>query len=215
MQIDDLVLVKRVAWKGRHKIQNKWEPEEYVVLSQQYKSVPVYKVKSVGIGKERVLHRNMLLPLGIKFVPENDPDIDSDQREEPEYEQCQVEKQISENLPQTTNIENMTPSAQFNFKHGQDIISSEVGHFETPVEHVEHTQQGSMATPTATSTDQLIDPNTSLDPKFLIPIEDTVSSDPTQSTYLSNKDIDPSIGLPSTKDNSDSDENRRVFRLCG
>ena len=32
LQVDDLVLVKRVAWKGRHKIQNKWEPDEYVVV---------------------------------------------------------------------------------------------------------------------------------------------------------------------------------------
>ena len=104
MQIDDLVLVKRVAWKGRHKIQNKWEPEEYVVLSQPNKSVPVYRVKPVGNGKERVLHRNVLLPLGIKFVPENDSDTDSDPEVEPEFEQCQVEKQISEKFPQTTNI---------------------------------------------------------------------------------------------------------------
>ena len=49
-------------------------------------------------------------------------------------------------------------------------------------------QQGSMAAPTAISTDQLIDPNMSLDPKFLVPIEDTVGSDPTQSTHLSDKD---------------------------
>ena len=68
LQINDLVLVKRVAWKGRHKIQNKWEPEEYLILSQPNKSIPVYKVKHVGNGKERVFHRNMLLPLGIKFV---------------------------------------------------------------------------------------------------------------------------------------------------
>ena len=44
LEIDDLVLVKRVAWKGRHKIQNKWEPEEYVVLEQPNRSAPVYKV---------------------------------------------------------------------------------------------------------------------------------------------------------------------------
>ena len=25
LQVNDIVLVKRVAWKGRHKIQNKWE----------------------------------------------------------------------------------------------------------------------------------------------------------------------------------------------
>ena len=111
LQIDDLVLVKRVAWKGRHKIQNKWEPEEYIVLSQPNKSIPVYRVKPVSNGKERVLHRNMLLPLVIKFVLENDSDIDSDQGEKPEFEQCQVERQISEKLPQTTDIENMTPLA--------------------------------------------------------------------------------------------------------
>ena len=51
-------------------------------------SISVYKVKSVANSKERILHRNMLLPLGIKFIPEHDSDIDSDQEEEPENEQC-------------------------------------------------------------------------------------------------------------------------------
>ena len=46
----------------------------------------------------------MLLPLGIKFVPEYDSGIDSDQEEEPEFEQCQVEGKISENVPQITDI---------------------------------------------------------------------------------------------------------------
>ena len=104
LQIDDLVLLKRVAWKGRHKIQNKWEPEEYIVLEQPNKSIPVYRVELISNGKERVLHRNMLLLLGIKFVPENDSDIDSDQGEEPEFELCQVERQISESVPRTTDL---------------------------------------------------------------------------------------------------------------
>ena len=78
LQIDDLVVVKRVAWKGRHKIQNKWEPDEYVVLEQPNKRILVYNVKPVSNGKERVLHRNMLLTLGIKFIPEVDSDIESD-----------------------------------------------------------------------------------------------------------------------------------------
>ena len=29
---NDIVLVKRVAWKGRHKIQNKWDPNEYIIV---------------------------------------------------------------------------------------------------------------------------------------------------------------------------------------
>ena len=56
------------------------------------KRIPVYKVKPVGNGKERVLHRNMLLHLGINFFPEIDPDTKSDEEEEPEFELCPVEK---------------------------------------------------------------------------------------------------------------------------
>ena len=56
LQVDDLVLVKRVAWNGTHKIQNKWEPDEYVVVSQTNKNVPVYNMKPIGEGKESVLH---------------------------------------------------------------------------------------------------------------------------------------------------------------
>ena len=118
LHIDYLVLVKRVAWKGRHKIQDKWEPDKYVVLDQPNKRIPVYKVKLVGNGKERMLHRNMLLPLGIKFIPEVNSDIESDQEEEPEFEPCQVEKQITENIPHTTHIQNIAPLAQSDMEHG-------------------------------------------------------------------------------------------------
>ena len=79
----------------------------------------------------------MLLPLGIKFVPENDSDIDSHQGEKQKFEQCQVEMQISEKIPQTIDIENMTPLAQSNLEHGQDFIVPELEHVETPVDHDE------------------------------------------------------------------------------
>ena len=61
----------------------------------------------------------------------------------------------------------MTPLAQSNLEHGQDIESSKVEHAETPVDHVSNIQQGSIAPLTAISTEQLIDPNMSLDPEFL------------------------------------------------
>ena len=138
----------------------------------------------------------MLLPLGIKFVLENDSDIESDQ-EEPEYKQYQVERQISKTEPQFSIVDDMTPLAQSNLEHGQDIVSSKV---ETPDDHASNLQPGSMTCPTAISTDQLIDPNMSLDPEFLVPIEETVGSDPTQSTHLSNKDVTLSLVLPSTNE---------------
>ena len=65
-------------------------------------------------------------------------------------------------------------------------------------------QQGSMAPPSAFSSDQLIDPQMSLDPQFLVPTEDSVGSVPTQVTHVTDKYNDTSLKLPSTEDNSDS-----------
>ena len=58
-----------------------------------------------------------------------------------------------------------------------------------------------MVPPIDISTDQLIDPNMSLDPELLVPIEETVGSDPTQTTHLSNEKFDTSLVLPSTENN--------------
>ena len=75
LQVNDLVLVKIVAHKTRHKIQDKWESEEYIVLEQPIPGTPVYRVRPVTGTKVRTLHRNLLLPLGVKYQP----DIDSDE----------------------------------------------------------------------------------------------------------------------------------------
>ena len=64
LQEKDVVLVKIVAHKGRHKLQDKWEPEEYVVVEQPIAGTPVYKVQPVTGCNIRTLHRNLLLPLG-------------------------------------------------------------------------------------------------------------------------------------------------------
>ena len=69
------MLVKIVAHKARHKIQDKWESEEYIVLEQPIPGTPVYRVRPVTGTKVRTLHRNLLLPLGVKYQP----DIDSDE----------------------------------------------------------------------------------------------------------------------------------------
>ena len=71
---NDLVLVKIVAHKGRHKLQDRWEPEEYVVIDQPITGTPVYKVKPVNGDNVRTLHRNLLLPLGVKLEPDYESD---------------------------------------------------------------------------------------------------------------------------------------------
>ena len=58
----DLVLVGVTAFKGKHKTQDKWEEDEYVVKSQAYAGIVVYEVEPVIARKKIVLHRNLLLP---------------------------------------------------------------------------------------------------------------------------------------------------------
>ena len=48
LEVGDLVLVKQTAWKGRHKIQDRWEDEEYQVVDQPTPGVPIYAVKSIA-----------------------------------------------------------------------------------------------------------------------------------------------------------------------
>ena len=61
-----------------------------------------------------------------------------------------------------------------------------------------------MVPPIAISTQHLIEPNMSLDPELLVPIEETVGSDPAETTHLSNEKSDTSLVLPSTEDNTNS-----------
>ena len=61
--IGDLVLIRKTTWKGQHKIQDRWDSDEYQVIGQPNSGIPVYKVKSVARGRSRVLHRKLLLPL--------------------------------------------------------------------------------------------------------------------------------------------------------
>jgi transposase InsO family protein len=66
----DRVLVKKVAFEGKHKIADHWESEPYVVLEQPKQDIPVYVVrKENGTGGCRTLHRNLLLPISSLPVP--------------------------------------------------------------------------------------------------------------------------------------------------
>ena len=106
--------------------------------------------------------------------------------EEPEFEHCHIERQIPEKTSQPIVSTDMTPLAQSNLEHGQENVSSDFEHVDTPVDHASHNdiQQGSMAPPRAISSDQLIDPHMSLDPKFLVPIEETVEIFPNSGLHI-------------------------------
>ena len=98
----DLVLVKKVAWTSRHKIQDKWEEGEYVVLSRPDPYLPVYKVQPVEGGKVRTLHRNLLLPLGLQL--HSDSEEESKRSTGSEFEQQDgVFEKVSGKSPKETN----------------------------------------------------------------------------------------------------------------
>ena len=65
LQVDDRVFVKVVACHRRHKLADKWEEQTYVITIQPNEDIPVYEVRrEYGGGRKRVLHRNLLLPIG-------------------------------------------------------------------------------------------------------------------------------------------------------
>ena len=60
-------LLKRTAFKGKHKIQDHWEKTIYFVEGQPYVGLPggVFRITpGVGEGKVKIVHQNLLLLFG-------------------------------------------------------------------------------------------------------------------------------------------------------
>ncbi len=63
-EVGDNVLVRKLAFNGKHKLEDKWEPDVYRITGKQNPDIPVYEVmRNDGTGKKRMLHRNHLMPL--------------------------------------------------------------------------------------------------------------------------------------------------------
>ena len=128
---NDLVLVKIVAHKGRHKLQDRWEPEEYVVIEQPIAGTPVYKVKPVNGNNVRTLHRNLLLPLGVKLEPDYESD-DSILEEDSDDDEGGF----------ISPIDNLSPEE----KKEADKKSQKHVQFESPDTHLESDNEGTSET---------------------------------------------------------------------
>ena len=60
----DRVLLRNFGVTGKHKLKCKWRPSPYVVV-EQLPNLPVYRIKPErGLGAEKIIHRNHLLPIG-------------------------------------------------------------------------------------------------------------------------------------------------------
>ena len=84
----DRVLVRILAFTGKHKLSDRWEPDAYEVLKQPNPDLPVFIVqKENKSGRQRTLHRNQLLPIGslpiVGVVEDKEMDVRQIRRKAP------------------------------------------------------------------------------------------------------------------------------------
>ena len=76
IRVGDTVLVKILSHEGKHKIEDKYEEDEYIVASQPNIDIPVFVVKTKE-GRTKTLHRNHLLLLKAKVDSEDDTESEN------------------------------------------------------------------------------------------------------------------------------------------
>ena len=99
LSVGDHVLVRKTHSTGRHKIENKWEDEIYIVIGQLNSNIPVYDVKREDKkGRIRRVHRNLLLPInhiGEEMINWNEKKAKSVKNQGNEMS-CEIERVSSE-----------------------------------------------------------------------------------------------------------------------
>ena len=188
---NNLVLVKIVAHKGRHKLQDRWEPEEHVVIEQPIASTPVYKVKPVNGNNVRTLHRNLLLPLGVKLEPDYESD-DSILEEDSDDDEGGLICPIDNLSPVERKEDSRKTQKHVQFESSQSQLKSDdKGTSETLFQKVENSTLSPNKSDNVTmlsnegSSDELIPMDVSLPSKYLLPnFEDSSVEEDTKVTTL-------------------------------
>ena len=78
--------MRQKTFKKKHKIQDKWEEDVYVVVAQPNENFTVFIVLNEKSQRSRTLHRNILFPLGQELQCE-----DIGQRVETSHSQIEIE----------------------------------------------------------------------------------------------------------------------------
>ena len=219
LQEKDLVLVKVVAHKGRHKLQDKWEPGEYVVIEQPIAGIPVYKVQPVNGCNIRTLHRNLLLPLGVKLEPDYKSD-DSILDEDSDDDSVELTDSKTKLYGKRKSKEDSSKGkSQFEIVEEKPELKSK------KEKHVEFESQPDIFSDICFKSDTVIAPGSKLEESEIAITSDNVSNNvSTESTSYpsleesSDKVIPEDISLPSqfllpTLDDSSSEEETEITEL--
>ncbi|KAJ8333555.1 hypothetical protein SKAU_G00415630 [Synaphobranchus kaupii] len=74
LAVGDRVLLANRGERGKRKVADRWESTPFDVVSVR-STVNVYRIRDAATGKERVVHRNMLLPVDFLTFPEQNRDL--------------------------------------------------------------------------------------------------------------------------------------------
>ena len=199
LQEKDLVLVKIVAHKGRHKLQDKWEPEEYVVVEQPIAGTPVYRVQPVTGGNIRTLHRNLLLPLGVKLEPDYDSDDSILEEDDSSSDELEILEDNRKKVSDKGKVESRSQTYPQGSKHvgfdsHVDIFSSpEVQSNITDSKVKSDSVVEDTTVDVETTSDDVIPADISLPSQFLLPtLDDSSSNEETEVTELYTE-VEPTI----------------------
>ena len=199
LQEKDLFLVKIVAHKGRHKLQDKWEPEEYVVVEQPIAGTPVYRVQPVTGGNIRTLHRNLLLPLGVKLEPDYDSDDSILEEDDSSSDELEILEDNRKKVSDKGKVESRSQTYPKGSKHVEfdshvDIFSSpEVQSNITDSKVRSEAVVEDATVDVETTSDDVIPADISLPSQFLLPnLDDSFSNEETEVTELYTE-VEPTI----------------------
>ena len=199
LQEKDLVLVKIIAHKGRHKLQDKWEPEEYVVVEQPIAGTPVYRVQPVTGGNIRTLHRNLLLPLGVKLESDYDSDDSILEEDDSSSDELVILEDNRKKVSDKGNVVSKSQSYPKESKHVEfdsnvDIFSSpEVQSNITDSKVKSESVVKDTTSDLEITSDDVIPEDISLPSQFLLPnLDDSSSNEETEVTEL-DTEVEPTI----------------------
>jgi hypothetical protein len=146
ISIGDKVLVKKLAFEGKHKIQDKFEDDIYTVVEQSRPDIPVFKVRSDSSDKERTLHRTHLLLVDYQddiqdsennIGPEKEKKIIQDaSKEEEEVKEDKIECDVTDSESESEDFGIVEITYQHGDAHDPEEIEREMTN--DPVEITTH-----------------------------------------------------------------------------
>ena len=197
-------------------MQDKWEPEECVVIEQPIAGTPVYKVQPVNGGNIRTLHRNLLLPLGVKLEPDYKSD-DSILDEDSDDDSVELTDSKTQLYGKRKSKEDSS-KGKFQFEIEEEENPEPKSKKE---KHVEFESQPAIFSDICFESDTVIAPGSKLEESEIAVTSDNVSTECTShptSEESSDKVIPEDISLPSqfllpTLDDSSSEEETEITEL--